>query len=78
MIDLISCGGIRSDSPLCVNIHPHLYRRSLLDKYQLRFVNIKFIAPEDRLFNINVLLYAKKVILEKTPMYFNKIKKISE
>ena len=39
LIDLISCGGIRSDNPLCVNIHPHLYKRSLLEKYLLRFVD---------------------------------------
>lgn len=78
LIDLISCGGFRSDTPLCVNIHPHLYKRSLLDKYQLRFVDTKFIAPEDRLFNIKVLLYARKVILEKTPMYFHRIIQNSE
>lgn len=56
---------------LCVNIHPHLYRRSLLDKYQLRFVDTKFIAPEDRLFNINVLLYAKKSDIRKDSYVFS-------
>ena len=78
LIDLISCGGIRSDTPLCVNIHPHLYKRSLLDKYQLRFVDTKSIVPEDRLFNINVLLYARKVVLERTPLYFHRIIQNSE
>lgn len=78
MIDLISCGGIRSDNSLCVNIHPHLYKRSLLEKYQLRFVDTNFIVPEDCLFNINVLLNARKVILESTPLYFHRIIQNSE
>lgn len=78
LIDLISCGGIRSDNSLCVNIHPHLYKRSLLEKYQLRFVDTNFIVPEDCLFNINVLLNARKVILESTPLYFHRIIQNSE
>lgn len=78
LIDLISCGGIRSDNSLCVNIHPHLYKRSLLEKYQLRFVDTNFIVPEDRLFNINVLLNARKVTLERTPLYFHRIIQNSE
>ena len=54
LIDLISCGGIRSDNPLCVNTHPHLYKRSLLEKYQLRFVDTCYVK------NINNLLQSTR------------------
>lgn len=76
--DLIACGGVRDDYPLCINIHPHLYRRSLIEEKNIRFVDTKKIAPEDRLFNINFLLHANNVTLVSTPLYYHRMLLTSE
>lgn len=71
--DLISCGGYRDDYPLCINIHPHLYKRSVIERNHIRFVDTRRVSPEDRLFNIEFLLSARNVALCRQPLYYHRI-----
>jgi glycosyltransferase involved in cell wall biosynthesis len=76
--DLIGCGNNRDDIPLAVNVHSNLYKRELLLRNQIKFVDTKKIVPEDRLFNLECLLYAKRTDLERTPLYYHRILEHSE
>lgn len=71
--DLIACGGYRDDYPLCINIHPHLYKRSVIEQQHIRFVDTRKVSPEDRLFNIEFLLAARNVALCRRPLYYHRI-----
>ena len=78
LMDLIGGGNYRDDFPLAINIHPHLYKREIIKKNNLRFVDTRLIAPEDRLFNTLFLLYARNVGIERAPLYYHRIIKTSE
>lgn len=71
--DLIACGGYRDNYPLCINIHPHLYKRSVIERNHIRFVDTRKVSPEDRLFNIEFLLAARNVALCRQPLYYHRI-----
>lgn len=71
--DLIACGGYRDNYPLCINIHPHLYKRSVIERNHIRFVDTRKVSPEDRLFNIEFLLSARNVALCRQPLYYHRI-----
>lgn len=73
LTDLLGCGNDRDDFPLCINIHPHIYRRSVIEKYHIRFVDTRKVAPEDRLWNIQFLLHADKVAFEGKPLYYHRM-----
>lgn len=73
LTDLIGNGNFHADSPYCLNIHPHLYKRDVIEKYHIRFVDTRFTAPEDRLFNIEFLLYSSNLALERRPLYYHRI-----
>lgn len=76
--DLLACGGPLSDYPFAINVHPNLYLRSVIETYDLKFVDTRKIVPEDRLWNIYFLTYSKKVALVRTPLYFHRILSSSE
>ncbi len=49
------------------------YRRSIVEKYRLRFVDTEQIYAEDLLFNFQYLLHAKKIAyLKDMPYYYRK------
>ena len=76
--DLIGCGNNRDDIPLAVNIHPNLYKREMIVHNHIKFVDTKKVVPEDRLFNLECLLHAKRTELERTPLYYHRILDSSE
>lgn len=50
-------------------LHNGLYRKSLLDKFHLRFVDTKKYAPEDSLFNLSVSLSTDRIVFVNQSLY---------
>lgn len=78
LTDLIGGGNFIVDYPYASNIHPNLYRKSIIDKYKICFVDTNHVVPEDRLFNIQFLLYSRRVGIETSPLYYHRILHSSE
>lgn len=70
--DLLSEGAARHDFPLCTNIHPHLYKRSVIEQNDLRFGDTKKITAEDRLWNIQFFLKSKGVGILREQLYYHR------
>jgi len=50
--ELISDGDEKYNFPLATNVHPNIYKRSFIEAKNLRFVDTRNFAPEDRIFQI--------------------------
>lgn len=71
--DLISGGDDISLTPIATNIHPNLYRKSIITNNNIKFVDTLKASPEDRIFQIQCLFFADKVSLYKKPLYYHLI-----
>ena len=70
--DLLSEGAARHDFPLCTNIHPHLYKRAIIEQNSLKFGDTKKITAEDRLWNIQFLLQSKNIGILREQLYYHR------
>lgn len=76
--DLIAGGKNALTDPIVTNIHPNLYKTSVIRENRIRFVDTQKITPEDRLFNIEYLLHVKKVMVYDSCLYYHLIHHESE
>lgn len=73
LTDLIRGGDDISLTPKATNIHPNLYKKELLTKNNIKFVDTLICIPEDRIFQIMCLYFAESVILYPKPLYYHVI-----
>ncbi len=76
--DLIEGGKNALTDPKVTNIHPNLYKTYIIRKNQIQFVDTRKITPEDRLFNIEFLLHANKVMIYDKELYYHLVHDESE
>jgi len=69
--DLIEGGKNAFTDPKVTNIHPNLYKTSIIRENQIRFVDTRKITPEDRLFNIEFLLHAHSIVIYDKDLYYH-------
>lgn len=70
--DLLLERASRHDFPLCTNIHPHLYKRSVIEQNDLKFGDTKKVTAEDRLWNIQFFLKSKDVGILREQLYYHR------
>ena len=70
--DLLSEGAERHDFPLCTNIHPHLYKRSIIEQNSLVFGDTRKITAEDRLWNIQFFLKSRNIGILREQLYYHR------
>lgn len=75
--DLLRGGDDITMTPFATNIHPNLYKTELVRKNNINFVDTFTCTPEDRIFQITCLLYAKIVTLNTKPLYYHVIHNLS-
>ena len=73
MRDLLSFGGSALGISHFSYIHPNLYKRQLITDKALTFVDTKVINPEDVLFNIETVWYAKSIFYTPHPYYHHRM-----
>lgn len=70
--DLLSEGAKRHNFPLCTNIHPHLYKRSIIEQNSLVFGDTRKITAEDRLWNIQFFLKSRNIGILREQLYYHR------
>ncbi|GJG68795.1 hypothetical protein PRLR6025_22640 [Prevotella lacticifex] len=70
--DLLSEGAERHDFPLCTNIHPHLYKRSIIEQNSLVFGDTRKITAEDRMWNIQFFLKSRNIGILREQLYYHR------
>ena len=76
--DLIGGGKDAFTDPKVTNIHPNLYKTSIIRENRIQFVDTRKITPEDRLFNIEHLIHSDKVVLYDKSLYYHLVHHGSE
>jgi glycosyltransferase involved in cell wall biosynthesis len=71
LMDLIEGGKDAFTDPKATNIHPNLYKASIIRENNIRFVDTRRITPEDRLFNIEFLLHAHEAMVYDQTLYYH-------
>lgn len=78
LMDLMGRGNGERDVSVFCNIHNVIYRRDLIMSNHIQFVDTRFIAPEDVLFNIETILCADTVVYLNRPFYYHLMLESSE
>lgn len=76
--DLINGGNDSTFTPYATNIHPNLYKSTLINNNNIRFIDSRISTPEDRIFQIMCLSYAQQVSVYNKPLYYHLIHSNSE
>lgn len=76
--DLLIGGKDAKSDPKVTNIHPNIYRTSIIKDNNIRFVDTKKITPEDRIFNIEFLINSKSAMVYDISFYYHFIHENSE
>jgi glycosyltransferase involved in cell wall biosynthesis len=76
--ELIANGKDILTDPITTNIHPNLYKSSVIRDNQIKFVDTRYITPEDRIFNIEFLSNTERAYVYDKPLYFHYIHVESE
>lgn len=71
LIDLIGAGNYERDVSWFCNLHNAIYRKDLLLNNDIHFCDTKKITPEDAIFNIKSVFFAKKVVYVDRPFYYH-------
>jgi hypothetical protein len=61
--ELIADGDGIYNLPIATNIHPDIYKKSFIKKNDLKFVDTRVFAPEDRIFQIEAISLATTIDL---------------
>ncbi|MBO8440455.1 MAG: glycosyltransferase family 2 protein [bacterium] len=71
--NMIGGGNLENNTSWFCNVHSCIYKKDLLDKYQVRFVDTCLLSPEDLIFNIEAVYNARNVGFISKVFYYHRI-----
>jgi len=71
LVDLIRGGDDVTLTPIATNIHSNIYKAELLQTNNITFVDTFSYSPEDRIFQIMCIFYAKNIRICNSHLYYH-------